>query len=99
MKKVLAILLFLPFFARAGDGTKYIRRFVEVSEPIHQIRITNLFGQIIFNETYNRSSVAVSIEGFPAGRYIVRINETMYTYYSTDGKIRFTTYLQQGGKL
>jgi hypothetical protein len=99
MKKLLSILLFLPLFAKADDKSKYLPRFLEVTDTIHQIRITNLFGQIIYDEPYNRTNITVSLKDLPPGRYIIRINNTMYTQYSTDGKILFTTYVLNGGKL
>jgi len=44
--------------------------------PLRSIAISNLVGQVVFSGTYNANMVVVSLEKFPSGVYIAKINGT-----------------------
>jgi hypothetical protein len=98
MKKILLILLFAPLLPGAqvyyNGPTSYTNKeqtFV-VYDSIHQVSLTNLIGEILYDQKYNDELRKVSIPNFPKGIYIVKINGLVVGRYAGKGVVQFLVH-------
>lgn len=61
------------------NPSKFILQFKSSIDPIENITIYNLSGEIVFIETYNSNDISIDVSKFVSGYYIAKVNTNRST--------------------